>query len=225
MKSLLRNRIGLFVTIQLLTILCYLDVVVTLAHSPHDVISTLEVSPTYYQDKTLFIIVLNRLLKSIDGGFSWKQLEKGLDNKSSLSSIKISPSYHYDKTLFLSSTGDGIYKSIDGGSSWHRGHDRLADLNVRFLSISPSYNSDNIVLAVGTKGGLHKTKNGGESWYQVIADNVKITAMDISSDLTKKYILVGDDKGVLYVSTDGGEVWQQNFRIPNASGSHSDFEA
>ena len=186
------------------------------AHTPHDQIDAVELSPAYDQDQTLFIVILDRILKSTDGGSSWKELVNGLDKKHLLSSIAISPSYLSDKTLFLSSQGDGIYKSQDGGSSWIKVNDGLGNLNLGLLAIHPDFQSSRIVLAAGAEGGLFKTKDGGDSWYQVLDDSIKITAMAFSPDLEKDHAFIGDRRGILYVSTDGGEAWQQIFDISGA---------
>jgi photosystem II stability/assembly factor-like uncharacterized protein len=215
MFKLLNNYKALFIVFQLIIVFLIFNVSDTFAHSPHDVISILEISPSYDQDETLFIVILNKLLKSTDGGFSWKQIVRGLDNKSMLSSIAISPSFKFDKTVFLSSRGDGIYKSQDGGSSWFKVNNGLGNLNIRLLAVSPDYRSDEIVLAAGTKGGLYESKNGGESWYQVIGDNIKVTAIAFFPGLKKDHILAGNDRGILYLSTDSGESWRERLTIPN----------
>jgi len=186
------------------------------AHSPHDVISILEISPNYDQDKTLFIVILNSLLKSTDEGFSWKQIVRGLDNKFMLSSIVISSSFKFDKTVFISSKGDGIYKSQDGGFSWFKVNNALGNLNIRLIAVSPDYHSDKIIFAAGTKGGLYESKNGGESWYQVIDDSIKVTAIAFFFGLKKDHVLVGDYKGILYLSIDSGKTWRQHFPIPDS---------
>ena len=54
---------------------------VAYAHTPHDVIDALELSPTFSKDKTLFIAISDHLFKSTDGGFSWTELVNGLDHK------------------------------------------------------------------------------------------------------------------------------------------------
>lgn len=99
-----------------------------LAHSPHDDIFDVELSPTYKQDQTLFIIVRGNLLKSEDGGLSWKRSINGLDHKSRLYSLAIFS--QFKKTLFLSSLGDGIYKSQDGGVSWRKANQGLEELDI-----------------------------------------------------------------------------------------------
>ena len=81
----------------------FLDAESVFAHTPHHVIEALEISPVYHITRVLFIIVKNQvLLKSVDGGFSWKKLQKGIDNKQdTLSSIAVSPYFHHDSTCFF----------------------------------------------------------------------------------------------------------------------------
>jgi photosystem II stability/assembly factor-like uncharacterized protein len=211
--KLLATRGSLFVSALLVGVVIlgslFFNVKDLCAHSPHDPIDALAVSPAYSQDQTLFIAISDQLLRSMDGGFSWKGLTQGLDNKRLLSAITIAPSYRSDRTLFVSSDGDGIYRSQDGGDSWAKVNSGLGDLSTSLLAIDPKYNSSRVVLAAGAQGGLYRTKNGGNSWYQVFDKNTRITAMAFSPDLRKAYAVAGDHTGVLYLSTDGGDAWQQ----------------
>ena len=218
MRKFLARYKGLFTSFLLITLVTtafwFFDVRDLCAHSPHDLIDALELSPAYDQDKTLFITISEHLRKSTDGGFDWKELVNGLDHKHSFSSIAISPSFQVDETLFVSSRGDGIYRSEDGGGSWVKVNSGLDSLSIGLLSISPAY-YDGIVLATGSEEGLYRTKDGGESWHQVI-NNSKITAIAFSPDLKKNHIIAGDHRGVLYLSTDGGEIWQQIYQFSSA---------
>jgi len=196
------------------TVFLIVDVEYVCAHSPHDVIDALEISPTYDRDGTLFIIVNDDLLKSTDGGFGWKKLVKGLDGVSSLSSIAISPGFGADQAVFVSADGDGIYKSQDGGASWAKVNRGLDDLHIGLLAISPRYAEDGIALAAGIKGRLYKTNNGGGSWYEVIGAGVKVTAIAFSPDLDKNLIVIGDDESQVWFSEDQGETWKKDYQIP-----------
>ena len=215
MKTLLTSRRGIFVVILAIGIYHFLAVRDTLAYTPHDVITAFEVSPVYQNDKTLFVIVNNHLQRSTDSGYSWTQLSRGLDNHHHLSSIAISPTFSSDNTLFLSSDGDGIYRSMDRGLSWHKVNMSPVHLKVRLLAISPAYSSDRILLASGADGGLYRTKDGGKIWHQVIGDNVKITAIAFSPVMDKKHIFIGDENGGVYTSTDSGDTWEQQFHLSN----------
>jgi len=203
---------GVFTIVAFLIV----DVEYVCAHSPHDVVDALDISPTYDQDHTLFIVSMDHdhLLKSTDGGFSWKKLVNGLDNKFFLSSIAISPGFGTDQTVFVSSDGDGIYKSQDGGASWAKINQGLDDLRIGLLATSPRYAADEIVLAAGTEGGLYKTNNGGENWYEVIDTEVKVTAIAFSPDLNKNLIVIGDNESQVWLSDDEGETWKKSYRIP-----------
>ena len=55
--------------------------------------------------------------------------------------------------VFLSSKGDGIYKSTNGGSSWFKVNNGLNNLNISSLSPSFNYQCDKSVLAAGSNGG------------------------------------------------------------------------
>ena len=183
-----------------------------LAHTPHDDVFQVEISPQYEQNKTLFIIVRGNLLKSDDGGKNWQRIIKGLDHKRRLYSLDIADKS--PKTLFLSSLGDGIYKSQDGGTSWSQVNNGLDNLNIDLVAIA-TYNP-NLVLAAGTKEGLYQTENGGENWYPVIKKHHKITAIAFSPN--QKNIFVGDSKGNLYLLDTKGNIIKSDVPIPQEGG-------
>jgi len=190
------------------------------AHSPHDPIALVELSPTYDEDKTVFMQLKYRLLKSTDGGYSWKQLVKGLEKsekKSTATAIAISPLYGVDGTVFLSSQGGGIYKSIDRGLSWHLMSNELSNLRIQLLAISPDYAHEKMLIAVDKHGTVYKTIDGGRSFHKV-HNGAQIKAITFSSELNEKFICMGDAEGVLYVSTDSGDTWQRRTQIPNSGG-------
>ena len=185
---------------------CFGNVQAALAHTPHDDIYQVELSPTYDQDKTLYIIVRGIYLKSTDGGQSWKRVVRGLDNNNNLAAL--STYAQTNKTLFLSSFGDGIYKSDDAGESWMKTNKGLDTLDIDLISISP-HDAD-VVLAAGNSNGLYQTNDRGENWQQVFNQSNKVTAIAFFPD-DRDQVMIGDSQGNLYLSDDAGDTWKPIF--------------
>jgi photosystem II stability/assembly factor-like uncharacterized protein len=215
MKTRVSGRTSLFTVIHMIGMLATLGLSDSHAHTPHDVIRDFEVSPFYQADRTIFAIVSDRVLRSTNSGYSWKQISRGLDNEYPFSSIAISPSFSSDSTLYISSEGGGVYKSIDGGLSWHHVTPTLTHLNVGLMAISPAYSIDHTLFAAGTEGGIYRTTDGGETWRQILDDDIKITAIAFSSMMDDKYIFIGEEKGGVYVSNNYGDTWELLFRLLN----------
>lgn len=179
------------------------------AHFPHDDIFTVEMSPDYQQDRTVFINVRGNLFKSGDGGASWQTVVNGLDHQHELSALDIAR--QSGKVLYLATFGDGIYKSENEGDSWREVNRGLENLNIDLVKISP--NSSNVVLAAGTEAGLYATDNGGSSWSSVMEDKITAIAFD-PTDNNKT--IVGDEQGNLFASSDRGNSWQQLATLENS---------
>jgi photosystem II stability/assembly factor-like uncharacterized protein len=183
------------------------------AHSPHDVINSLALSPDYPRDQTLFVVVWDQLRKSINGGRNWKHLVNGLDHASRVHAIALSPAFRIDQTVFVSTDGDGIYKSVDGGISWRKVNRGLPDLHIGILAVSPQYHADRTVLAAGRNGKLYKTENGGEGWFSVFAATAPITALAFGHKGREKPVYMGDSIGHIYESRDAGKSWRQRAHL------------
>jgi photosystem II stability/assembly factor-like uncharacterized protein len=208
------SRILKILSFILISLIVFLVKVPTaVAHDPHDVVSQVAISPTYHQDKTVFIIVRRNLFKSTNGGLSWQRIVKGLDNQVNLSSLAVAP--QTKKTLFVLSPEDGVYKSEDEGNSWFKVNNGFKSLSLNLISVSP--HSPDLVFAAGTEKGLYKTQNGGQSWEQIIDDEerIKITAIAFSPAL-KDEIILGDDRGIVYISNNEGNSWKPVFTIKNS---------
>ena len=179
------------------------------AHSPHDVIAALAISPVFDQDQALFIATSATLRKTSDGGYSWRVVENGLDNKSLFTDIAISPSYSADGTIFVSSEGDGIYKSENEGLSWSKVNSGLTDLNISMLEISPDYENDQTLLAVSNNGGLFLSEDEAKTWVRVIDDKIKISALAFLPRGEQQQVLSGDMEGNIYLSERAGADWRR----------------
>ncbi len=112
--------------------------------------------PTY-ENQTL---ALAGLYKTTDRGVTWTILP-GLTGGRSLT---LSPTYASDHTVFIGN-GDRLYKSTDGGGSWHSY--LIAPPEDGFilfeLAVSPAYASDHALFATGY-GRVRRSTDGGVTW-------------------------------------------------------------
>jgi photosystem II stability/assembly factor-like uncharacterized protein len=127
------------------------------------------------------------------------------------------------------SFGDGVYKSLDGGSSWQKmGLDQSE--HIGNIVVDPR---DSDVVWVAAQGplwrsggdrGLYRTTDGGATWERVlhISDDtgiaeVKLHPEDPDTILATAYqrrrhtwtLINGGPESGLYKSTDGGETWRE----------------
>lgn len=185
------------------------------AHSPHDVVIELAVSPGFATDQTLFAAVVltdNHVFAlSNDAGRSWHIIGTPMAVMSP-GNFVFSPGFVDDRTAFAS-TKDGAWRTLDGGLSWQLCSNGLPGA-VRYIAISPNFVSDRTLIAA-TDGGVYRTSNAGNSWAP---SNVGLTEA--------KMVRVGmapDGQGgvtafavttVLHVSADGGANWVAKGSFP-----------
>lgn len=126
-------------------------------------------------------------------------------------------------------SGNGVYKSIDGGKTWKfLGLEKT--FNIHRIIIDP--NNSNVVYAAaqgsawgeGSERGIFKTTDGGKSWRKVLYVDDKTGAADLIVDPSNPNKLIaamweyrrwpwffksGGPGSGLFISFDGGETWQK----------------
>jgi|GEM_PF-1461023 len=166
--------------------------------------SSLAISPNYTVDKTIFAGSLwnDGIVRSTDGGFSWTAINTGLTDLS-IYSLAVSPDFAADQTIFTG-TDDGVYKSIDGGSSWVKklGYNDYP----RALVLSSDFPSDQTIFVGFYNFSTYKSTDGGENWRSVGLRGT--TALSLSPDYLKdQSVFAGNLDGGVSKSTDGGTNW------------------
>lgn len=128
-----------------------------------------------------------------------------------------------------SSSGDGIYKSIDGGKTWK--NLGLADSHHISKIIIHPQNPDLVYVASmghlftpNPERGVFKTIDGGKSWQKVFYLNEKIGVIDLAMDAENPDILyaaaydkvrlpwhyeAGGPGSAIYKTSDGGQTWEK----------------
>lgn len=184
------------------------------AHSPHDVVESVAMSPDYENDQTLFIYVFDELKKSSNGGYTWQTLENGLDNTSALvSDISTSSDNIANYKVFVATQGDGIYRSSDRGESWRSVNVGLVNLNIHRLALSPNFDKDQTLVAIPHGTGLFASTNAGDSWQQISLDKFSASSVTIIKENGRTRLLTGTENGDIYLSGDGFENWTKQGAI------------
>lgn len=169
-----------------------------LAHLPHDDITLLELSPNFSNDNFLLVTERKNLLRSTNGGDSWKRLVRGLDYDSEITGISISYDFEYNGVIYMSTNGDGIFKSEDAGNSWHKINTGLSTLRIGLL-YAPRCDGKGVIYAAGEDGALFKCENGCEDWIRLLNPGEIDIASIIVSRNNPQQLIIGCENGDLYV--------------------------
>ena len=174
---------------------------VATAHAPHDDVSDIAVSPSFARDETVFAIVRTKLMRSTDGGITWREIVQGLgDETEKLGRVAIAPSNA--RIMYLSTGTSGMYRSDDRGDSWTLRNNGLLSLAFSQIAISPR--SPGVVLAGGTSRGMYRSTDGGRLW-EPTGFTGRVTAMTFLADGSRA--VIGTAAGEVLVSDDDGATW------------------
>ncbi|MEL6916519.1 MAG: hypothetical protein AAFO99_02190 [Bacteroidota bacterium] len=179
------------------------------------------------------------------GGGVWKSNDAGTtfnpifdDYCQSIGAVALDPN-DPDNTIYVGtgetwprnsvSVGDGLYKSVDGGSNWTKlGFDKSE--RIANIIINPN-NSKEIYLGVlgalwgdSDERGVYKSMDGGTTWEKLLFIDQKTGCADLAMDPKDPNILYasmwefrrtgwgfesGGAKSALYKSTDAGATWNK----------------
>jgi photosystem II stability/assembly factor-like uncharacterized protein len=168
------------------------------------------------------------LYRSTDGGQSWTKVIEG-DENTGASDVQIDPSNPdivyacmwevregpWEDNNEVNGTHGGLFKSTDGGSTWHSQTTGLpSDLAQIYVAIAPS-NPRRLyatVAAASGKLGVFRSDDAGETWSH-ITDDPRASGRIGGGDLPvpkvdpKNPDIVYSASTVTMRSTDGGKTW------------------
>ena len=141
------------------------------------------------------------MVKSVDGGESWIQINQGLTNSMVTATIldPVSP-----VTLFIATNGGGISKSMDGGNNWISAGSDIWGVNQFAIDpVSPAS------VYAATQKGVEKTTDGGASWSLLVngMDPTDLAIHTIAVDPKTPATIYAGAFSDLYKSVDGGNTW------------------
>ncbi|PPK85904.1 sortilin (neurotensin receptor 3) [Neolewinella xylanilytica] len=176
--------------------------------------------------------------KTTDAGQHWKNISDGYFGTGSVGAVAVSRSNprvvyvgmgeHAPRGV-MTSHGDGVYKSTDGGKSWrHLGLENTQHIS-RVL-VHPD-NPDLVYVAAqgqlyggNEERGVYRSTDGGESWEKLLFVNDLTGAVELSlnrSNPRELYaamwhhqrlpwqVVSGGPGSGLYKSIDGGDTWEE----------------
>lgn len=157
---------------------------------------------------------IGRIYKSTNGGETWNLT--GADSTGfPVNSLAIDPTnsdvvYAARRGLFLQG---GLFKTIDGGSTWKILENGLPVSNdTRAVTVHPDSSKVVYVGIYGIspwiQGGVYKSTNSGESWTAVNTglSNISIISLAIDS-IDGKTVYAGTGDGGIYRTTNAGSNW------------------
>jgi photosystem II stability/assembly factor-like uncharacterized protein len=173
--------------------------------------------------------------RSLDGGKSWERVLY-LDERHGVSDLDIDPAnpnilfaalWQFERkpwTMRSGSEEGGLYKSVDGGTTWKRIEPGLPKLIGRIgVKVAPSKPNVVYVIAESREGTLFRSDDHGESFAKVSSE-VSIVSRgfyfaDLRVDPTDENRVYAIS-GSLQVSIDGGKSFQRISRT-----LHSDYHS
>lgn len=184
------------------------------AHLPHDDVSLMQISPNFHEDHLLLVTARNNLLRSTDGGETWKRMVNGLDYRSTLTAIAISDDVEEGKTIFVSSEKEGIFKSEDGGESWKSINREMGKHAVSQLYLPRHYKEHPVVFAAGANGGLFKMRGDGSAWESLPGgEGKRITRITNEGMFADRQLMIGDREGNIFLYDDNEVSWKPVIRL------------
>ena len=150
----------------------------------------------------------DNLLKSIDGGASWKVSNNGLGNipVTRMWADPLSPSILYALTF------EGIYKTTDGGANWNLLITSLNSPGFTFasaLALAPSSPSTIYAGNAGPSAKVIKSTDGGNTWASANGGLPGLSITGLSVDPTNPSIVFAGTYFDVYKTTDGGASWSK----------------
>ncbi len=191
------------------------------------------------------------IYKTTDGGVNWKSVFDG-EVVQSIGSLAVSPS---DRNVVWAGTGEahvrshvsigqGIYKSTDGGETWHvMGLEKTG--RIARIVVHPTNPDVVLACALGTaygpqqERGVYRTADGGTTWTRVLFTTADAGCSDLVMNPANPRVLYagmwqfeihtwgrssGGPGSGLYKSIDGGVTWTKlvGHGLPSAvTGKHA----
>ena len=172
-------------------------------------IASVVISPAFAADNTVIAGTSGGILRSADGGDTWRVVEFP-SPPPFVTSLAFSPNYEQDGLIFAGTLEDGVFVSRDRGYRWNTWNFGLLDLNILALEVSPAFADDETIF-VAVESGIFRSTNGGRAWREIPfeIDHAPVLSIALSPHFGEDSTLfVGTEQHGLFKSEDGGQTWK-----------------
>ncbi len=153
-------------------------------------------------------IEVGGIVRSSDGGRSWKQLPGLHDDIHFVNISEAAP-----RRVYVA-TAQAPYRSDDGGANWEVINDGLERRYTLHISAAP-HDADVVLVTVSTNAGranpqFYRSTDGGSHWQLIEGvgqDNDMVVAIDWDPMIQHR-VYAATDGGKIYSSNDDGRQWE-----------------
>lgn len=177
-----------------------------------DIVYSLAPSPSFARDSICFAGCRSGLLRSDDGGITWRSTYDALNLHAPLvtTAVTVSPAFDSDHSVFAGVPG-GILRSLNGGESWYFAELPSPPPMISALAASPDFSKDGTLLAGTVEDGIYCSVDRGARWsaWNFGLLDLSVLCVAISPNFAEdETVLVGTDCGIFH-STNGGRAWRE----------------
>lgn len=154
------GRYGPGMRVTLITLL--LVAISARAHTPHEVVSIVELSPGFERDSTMVVAARRNVFRSTDAGASWHRIRRGLTGN--VRAIQFAHDFEHSRTMYAI-TGASLRRSTDAGIRWTSPLVDGATLKARALAVSARQ-----LFVIDHEQRLLRATDRGARWQSVLED-------------------------------------------------------
>ncbi|UOY08670.1 glycosyl hydrolase [Muricauda sp. SCSIO 64092] len=156
--------------------------------------------------------------KSVDGGETWKKIEKGLPKEKGKMAIAVSPANPNKVYALVESDSDkdkgGLFVSNNAGESWQMvsGDNRLTQRTWYYIEVFTDPNNENVVYVLSAPA--LRSIDGGKTWERLSGTHGDYHDLWINPNNSNNMVIAND--GGAAISFNYGKRWSTQNIMPTA---------